>query len=155
MERLQILSSSFLVTSSMDIYLGADPESPDDPDLKSAQFMLIGKIQLNDPSKAPMQGRQFQVIELQGNAKLKVNYVKLSLKHNHMFKKNEFNQVGLLGISVLGLPKPSGLSRSPSLSRRGSRTEENSLVPRRQDLNFLMYTDKDIAEVSSLLFKAI
>lgn len=140
-ERIQILSHSALVSKSIDLFLGADSQNYDDPDYKKAQYLSIGKVSLLDPSNAALKGRQFQTIELHGNDKLKVNFVKLSLRPNHMHKANEFNQVGLMGISIFGQMK------SASQSRRGSRTDEFLAVPRRQDLAFLMYTDKDIAEV--------
>ena len=83
-----------------------------------------------------------QTIELQGNDELKVSFVKFLLKQNYMHKKNEFNQVSLMGLSVFGVAdKPKAGSRRPS------RSDDNSIVPRRQDLAFLMYTDKDVAEV--------
>ena len=85
-----------------------------------------------------------QTIELKGNDELKVSFVKFLLKQNYMHKKNEFNQVSLMGLSVFGVAdKPKAGSRRPS------RSDDNSIVPRRQDLAFLMYTDKDVAEVIS------
>ena len=105
------------------------------------QFFL-GEIKFNDPVQGKLDGRQMQTIELQGNDELKVSFVKFLLKQNYMHKKNEFNQVSLMGLSVFGVAdKPKAGSRRPS------RSDDNSIVPRRQDLAFLMYTDKDVAEV--------
>ena len=103
---------------------------------------FLGEIKFNDPVQGKLDGRQMQTIELQGNDELKVSFVKFLLKQNYMHKKNEFNQVSLMGLSVFGVAdKPKAGSRRPS------RSDDNSIVPRRQDLAFLMYTDKDVAEV--------
>ena len=133
----------------MDIYLGEDPEKSDDSHYKRAQYVHLGEVQFEDPSSSKLKGRQLQTIEVQGNDRLKVSFVKLTLKHFHFDKRNELNQVGLMGVSILGVCDQMK-NRSRSQSRRGSRLDEFSVVPRRQDLAFLMYTDKDIAEVKSL-----
>ena len=105
-------------------------------------LIFLGEIKFNDPVQGKLDGRQMQTIELQGNDELKVSFVKCLLKQNYMHKKNEFNQVSLMGLSVFGVAdKPKAGSRRPS------RSDDNSIVPRRQDLAFLMYTDKDVAEV--------
>ena len=139
-----------MVSSAMDIYLGEDAEKPEDPNYKRAQYVHLGEVQFEDPSSSKLKGRQLQTVEVSGNDRLKVSFVKLTLKHFHFDKRNELNQVGLMGVSILGCFNDQMKNRSGSQSRRGSRLDEFSVVPRRQDLAFLMYTDKDIAEVKSL-----
>ena len=91
-----------------------------------------------------------QTIELQGNEKLRVSFIKFSLKNNYDHKGNQFNQVGLMGVSVWGKVKPEP-NKAGGLKQRKTEAEMDR-VPRRQDLAFLMYTDKDVAEVSFLTF---
>ena len=91
-----------------------------------------------------------QTIELQGNEKLRVSFVKFSLKNNYDHKGNQFNQVGLMGVSVWGKVKPEP-NKVGGLKQRKTEAEMDR-VPRRQDLAFLMYTDKDVAEVIILTF---
>ena len=141
-ERIQVMSHSFMVSSSMEIYLGEDPNTSEDPQYKRAQYIFLGEVKFEDPSSSPLKGRQLQTIEVQGNDRLKVSFVRLILKHFHFDKRNELNQVGLMGVSILGI-----CDQMKNRRRRGSRMDEFSAVPRRQDLAFLMYTDKDIAEV--------
>ena len=142
-EKIQILASKFMVSSAIDIFIGDDTKNPEDPIYKKAKFISLGEIKFNDPESSKYNGRQMQTIELQGNEDLKISFVKFLLKQNYMHKKNEFNQVSLMGLTVFGIPdKPKPGSRRPS------RTEDFSVVPRRQDLAFLVYTDKDVAEVS-------
>ena len=131
-----------MVSSSMEIYLGEDPNTSEDPQYKRAQYIFLGEVKFEDPSSSPLKGRQLQTIEVQGNDRLKVSFVRLILKHFHFDKRNELNQVGLMGVSILGI-----CDQMKNRRRRGSRMDEFSAVPRRQDLAFLMYTDKDIAEV--------
>ena len=97
-----------------------------------------------------MKGRQLQTIELQGNEKLRVSFIKFSLKNNYDHKGNQFNQVGLMGVSVWGKVKPEP-NKAGGLKQRKTEAEMDR-VPRRQDLAFLMYTDKDVAEVIFLIF---
>ena len=151
-EKIQLMSHSFMVSSSMEIYLGDDPNTSEDPQYKRAEYIYLGEVKFDDPSSSQLKGRQLQTIEVQGNDRLKVSFVRLILKHFHFDKRNELNQVGLMGVSVLGICDQMK-NRSRSQSRRGSRIDEFSAVPRRQDLAFLMYTDKDIAEVR--VFKKI
>lgn len=151
-EKIQLMSHSFMVSSSMEIYLGDDPNTSEDPQYKRAEYIYLGEVKFDDPSSSQLKGRQLQTIEVQGNDRLKVSFVRLILKHFHFDKRNELNQVGLMGVSVLGICDQMK-NRSRSQSRRGSRIDEFSAVPRRQDLAFLMYTDKDIAEVR--VFKEI
>ena len=92
-----------------------------------------------------LKGRQLQTIELQGNEKLRVSFIKFSLKNNYDHKGNQFNQVGLMGVSVWGKVKPEP-NKAGGLKQRKTEAEMDR-VPRRQDLAFLMYTDKDVAEV--------
>ena len=54
--------------------------------------------------------------------------------------------MGLLGVSLYGIEDiPSGSDKLQQ--RRNSEMDQNSVVARRQDLAFVMYTDQDIAEV--------
>ena len=69
---------------------------------------------------------------------------KLSLI-NHSSKGNQSNQVGLMGISIIGKVKEN--NNAGGLNRRKTEADLET-VPRRQDLAFLMYTDKDVAEVN-------
>ena len=55
----------------------------------------------------------------------------------------------MMGISLYGVEDiPIGYDKLQK--RRNSELEQNSVFARRQDLAFVMYTDKDIAEVIRL-----
>ena len=80
--------------------------------------------------------------------KLQATFVKLLLRQNHNDRQNPFNQVGLMGINIYGVKSnPSG--EYDFNMRRDSRKEVEAIVSRRKDLAFVMYTDKDVAEVTT------
>ena len=117
-------------------------------DLRTSHLLGLNspfQVKFQNPAKRELKGRQLQTIELQGNEKLRVSFVKFSLKNNYDHKGNQFNQVGLMGISVWGKVKPEP-NKAGGLKQRKTEAEMDR-VPRRQDLAFLMYTDKDVAEV--------
>ena len=55
-------------------------------------------------------------------------------------------QVSLMGVSIYGI-EDMPIYYDKLQQRRNSELEQNSVVARQQDLAFVMYTDKDIAEV--------
>ena len=58
-------------------------------------------------------------------------------------------QVSLMGVSVYGI-EDMPIYYDKLQQRRNSELEQNSVVARQQDLAFVMYTDKDIAEVKTM-----
>ena len=134
-----------MVSTCIEIFLGEEPGYQDEPDFKRAKFMPVGKVKLQNPAKRDLKGRQMQTVELQGNEKLRVSFVKFSLRSNHFHKGNEFNQVGLMGVSIMGKIKENNPDRL--LNRRKTEADLDT-VPRRRDLAFLMYTDTQVAEVN-------
>jgi len=144
-ERIQFMSSLNMVATCVEILLGEEPGYQDDPDFKKAKFMSVGQVKFQNPAKRELKGRQLQTIELQGNEKLRVSFIKFSLKNNYDHKGNQFNQVGLMGVSVWGKVKPEP-NKAGGMKQRKTEAEMDR-VPRRQDLAFLMYTDKDVAEL--------
>ena len=79
-----------MVSTCIEIFFGEKPGYQDEPDLKRATFMPMGKVKLQNLAKQELKGRQMQTIELQGNEKLRVSFVKFSLRSNHFHKGNEF-----------------------------------------------------------------
>ena len=61
-------------------------------------------------------------------------------------------QVSLMGVSIYGI-EDMPIYYDKLQQRRNSELEQNSVVARQQDLAFVMYTDKDIAEVKTIYFK--
>ncbi len=58
-----------------------------------------------------------------------------------------------MGVSIYGVEDtPTGYSHR---ERRNSEKEQQSVVTRRQDLAFVMYTDKDIAEVNRYSYQSM
>ena len=54
-----------------------------------------------------------------------------------------------MGVSIYGI-EDMPIYHDKLQQRRNSELEQNSVVARQQDLAFVMYTDKDIAEVNTI-----
>ena len=66
------------------------------------------------------------------------------LHKNFTNRKNQYNQVGLAGLNIIGTPWGDRSSR-PGL--------ETGVLSEYDDLSFLMYTDKEVAQIISKLEK--
>ena len=69
--------------------------------------------------------------------------MKLVLRRNHINRLNEYNQISLMGVNVLG---------TSDGSAGGGGYGVAAVAPQRTDLAFLMYTDPDIVSVSVVCF---
>ena len=56
-----------------------------------------------------------------------------------------------MGVSIYGI-EDMPIYHDKLQQRRNSELEQNSVVARQQDLAFVMYTDKDIAEVKTFYY---
>jgi len=153
-DRIQFLSHNRFIPKSISIELGDVSSDRDNPDLNKAMFMPVGDITfLNGKDKGSTdRGRQLQTVEFGGgqnnNPKdmIKVTFIKFILKQNHFNRQNQYNQVSLMGVSIYGI-EDMPIYYDKLQQRRNSELEQNSVVARQQDLAFVMYTDKDIAEL--------
>lgn len=99
----------------------------------------MGEVPLENNKKIHFKGRQMQTIEVDGFNK--GVFLKFLLKKNHLNRYNEYNQVGLMGLNVIGTPIDKDKHSEKPLYK----------LSHRDDLAFLMYMDTDIAEVRELL----
>ena len=93
-ERIQFLVHNTMIPSSTDVLLGdvSDPNE-DAADLRKASFIEVGRVDWNSNKENRFKGRQLQTVELSNGAAMKVNFVKLIIKKNHINRYNEYNQV--------------------------------------------------------------
>ncbi len=143
--RLQVMAHNCMIPSSMEVLVGDLASKPaagggDEPvDLRKALFASMGTVEWADNRETNFSGRQMQVIDLEGGGGSNRGlFLKLVLRRNHINRENEYNQVSLLGVNVLGHPVSA------------FDEEERVTKPHREDLAFLMYTDPDIVEVKYL-----
>ena len=163
-ERIQFLVHNTMIPSSIEVYIGDvggaggsgaagggsggdGGEAP--PDLKRAQFLFLGEVQLNNNKKTHFKGRQLQTVEIGTSPHNKCTFVKLMLRQNHINRHNEYNQVSLLGVNIVGTPVEDEEDASGSGSGEDERSEKRrgKTLSHRDDLSFLMYTDSDIVKV--------
>ncbi|XP_059087366.1 centrosomal protein of 104 kDa-like [Tigriopus californicus] len=138
-EKIQVMVHHTLIPSAIEIQLGdmmPNPKHPDaPPDHKRCLFASLGEVALESNKKINFKGRQMQTIEVDGfNKGL---FLKLLLKKNHLNRYNEYNQVSLMGLNVIGTPIDKDKHSEKPLYK----------LSHRDDLAFLMYMDTDIAEV--------
>ncbi len=99
-------------------------------------------MEWSDNRATNFRGRQLQNIDLEGGGGGNCGlFIKLVLRRNHINRANEYNQVSIMGINVLGEPLDA-VDKKPS-------------KPHREDLAFRMYTDSDIVQVLHALQTAI
>jgi hypothetical protein len=132
-ERIQLLMHATMVSSSVELHLGDTPDSS--ANLKKAMFLKLGEVAwasnkaetnyagrfLKSPKNLEIGrlssiGRQLQTIELDRG--LRGLFLKLVLKGNHITRKNEYNQISLMGVNVLGSQAPSGFTDLGSVMKR-------------------------------------
>jgi len=146
-EKLQILGHPWAVTSKLEIWLG-DVAKGQEVDVNKAYFMKIGELAMESNVENDFTARQLQCVEInQGSRPLSVSFIKFVLHKNHTNRKNQYNQIGLAAINVIGTPKNSqpGSSVSP--------LENEKSFSEYDDLSFIMYTDKEVAQIISKLEK--
>ena len=159
-DRIQLLSHSAIIPKSISIEVGDVSVDRENPDVTHASFMPVGEVSfLNGLERnSDGKGRQLQTVEFGGSQNsggtenmISASFVKLILQQNHPNHDNQYNQVGLLGISIYGIEDVStsyATNHGKLLQeRRSSELEQDAVVARREDLAFIMYTEKDIAEV--------
>merc|ERR1712179_879754 len=91
--------------------------------------------------------RQLQSIEVtQGARPCPITFVKLVLHKNYQNRKNQYNQVGLSAIDIIGTP----VEKADNQNGFNLDSDVWSLY---DDLSFLMYTDTEVAQLINKLEK--
>ena len=96
-----------MIPSKVEFQLGDSPNLDDAPDLRKALFFPMGEVDLSNNKENGYKGRQMQTIEIStagASFPAKGLFLKLLLKKNHLVKRNEYNQVALMGLNVIGYP---------------------------------------------------
>jgi len=149
-ERVQVLGHPWAVSTSVEIWVGDVPKGQE-VELAKAYFMKIGEFPMESNKDNDYIARQLQSLEInQGPKPLAVTFLRFILHKNHTNRKNQYNQVGFAAINIIGTPvdsvPSSGKSMKSALDREGVLSEYD-------DISFLMYTDKEVAQIISKLEK--
>merc|ERR1711997_212191 len=70
---------------------------------------------------------------------------------NYQNRKNQYNQVGLAGVNVIGTPKVPFVDGSAKSLK--SPLDGSDVLSDYDDLSFLMYTDREVAQIINKLEK--
>merc|ERR1711936_571529 len=151
LDKLQILGQPWAVTTSLEIWIGDVPKGSD-VDVSKAYFMKVGEFPMESNEDNDFTARQLQSVEINQGAKpIPVSFVKFVLHKNYQNRKNQYNQVGLAGLNVIGTPKVSLVGGSSAALR--SPLDGSDVLSDYDDLSFLMYTDREVAQIISKLEK--
>ena len=115
--QIQILSHQAKIASKVEIWVGLDPDNAfhDKSTYKSINWRRLGYFMLGKNERSNWKARELKSVYINTTA----NYVKFSLHEPHINTINLFNQIGIVGLSILGNPtnsKQSASSSPPSLS---------------------------------------
>ncbi|XP_063853634.1 centrosomal protein of 104 kDa-like isoform X2 [Scylla paramamosain] len=95
--RLQILAHQHLIPERIEIHIG-DVGPEEDVTLHHASFTLLGHVKLSDNTHSDFRARELKSVSLESTGL----FLKLVLYKNHINKLNLYNQVGVVGVNVLG-----------------------------------------------------
>ncbi|KAK8375066.1 hypothetical protein O3P69_010988 [Scylla paramamosain] len=96
-KRLQILAHQHLIPERIEIHIG-DVGPEEDVTLHHASFTLLGHVKLSDNTHSDFRARELKSVSLESTGL----FLKLVLYKNHINKLNFYNQVGVVGVNVLG-----------------------------------------------------
>jgi len=145
-EKLQIMGHPWAVTTKVEIWIGDVPKGQE-VDIKKAYFMKLGEITMESNKDNDYIARQLQSIEVtQGARPCPITFVKLVLHKNYQNRKNQYNQVGLSAIDIIGTP----VEKADNQNGFNLDSDVWSLY---DDLSFLMYTDTEVAQLINKLEK--
>lgn len=86
--KLQVLSHHYLISSSIEIYVG-DSYYGGSASLETVQFKRLGHVDLSDNERTGQQARELKSVRVDAMGL----YVKLSLHKNYYHQRNTYNQV--------------------------------------------------------------
>ncbi|XP_050702856.1 centrosomal protein of 104 kDa-like isoform X2 [Eriocheir sinensis] len=148
LSKLQLLAHQHLIPERIDLYIG-DVEEDKDVALHNASFTLLGHLKLSDNTHSKYKARELKSVTLSCTG----IYLKLTLHKNHVNRLNLYNQVGLVGVNVLGNEVEDN-NNSVSPDGEGGQVpggQKGGDVPLYHDLAFSMYVDAQVAETIKVL----
>lgn len=145
-EKLQIMGNPWAVPTKVEIWIGDVPKGQE-VDIKKAYFMKLGEVAMESNKDNDYIARQLQSIEVsQGARPCPITFIKLILHKNYQNRKNQYNQVGLTAVNIIGTP----VEKADSQNGFNLDGDVWSLY---DDLSFLMYTDTEVAQLINKLEK--
>ncbi|XP_023330151.1 centrosomal protein of 104 kDa [Eurytemora carolleeae] len=138
-EQIQMLGNAWAVSTQIDIQVG-EVARGSSRDRKNAHFMELGSVFPESNEQFDYNARQLITVEIADDGRpCPVSFIKLVFHKNYQNKKNQYNQVGLTAISIIGTPAGSD-------NTEGEFNLDQVLSPY-DELSFLVYTDTEITQL--------
>jgi len=145
-QQMQILGNAWAVATELEIHLGEVPKKTT-RDKKNALFMKLGTLSNESSRDFDFKARQLMSVEVENGGKsLPVSFIKLVLYKNFQNKKNQYNQVGLTAINILGTYENDNATQVDEFNL-------DEVLSPYDELSFLVYTDSDVVQLIQKLEK--
>ncbi|XP_057656102.1 centrosomal protein of 104 kDa [Diorhabda carinulata] len=145
MSKIQILSHQFMIPSKVELFLNND-DIDIIKDVANINWEYLGYITLSTNESTEFKSRELKSASV---PKKNVTFLKINLLNNHFNCLNEYNQVSLIAINILG--KDINFQRpTNSDSDEGKIFDilnDPDYYSPYDDLAFLMYVDVDVAKI--------
>lgn len=151
--KIQILSHHFKIATTIDVYVGLlkdaqdvlediAPDTPpsDDEDNMLVEFNRLGHVCFDNNARAQFRARELKSIKINADGE----YMRLVIRNCHRNRLNEYNQVGILALNILGQPL-----HSIDKSNLGSTSTQNHIVRHPFDENSILSSSTRRTSISS------
>ena len=121
--QIQILSHQSKIASKVEIWVGYDANNGyhDSSTYKSINWRRLGYLSLDKNERSNWKARELKSVYINTTA----NYFKFSLHEPHINTINLFNQIGIVGLSILGKVQNLNSDRDQSSFHRMGSNQEN------------------------------
>ncbi|XP_068203102.1 centrosomal protein of 104 kDa [Palaemon carinicauda] len=141
--RVQILAHEHLIPEKVELYIG-DVGPGREVALYNVKFAQLGYITFSDNEHSQFKARELKSVTVDCTG----TFLKIVLHKNHINRINLYNQIGIVGISILGNEvEANNNSVSPDGEGGHVPSSREQEVPLYHDLAFAMYVDTQAASI--------
>jgi len=115
LRKIQILSHQSKIAHTIELYAGASPSAdPNEGDENTAVFTRLGYLSLDSNERSGFKARELKSVYVHARG----NFLKLAIRKCHPNPLNQFNQVGIIAINVVGT-RATGMPLPPPMQQQG------------------------------------
>ncbi|KAG5899830.1 hypothetical protein JTB14_012301 [Gonioctena quinquepunctata] len=147
LSKIQILAHQYLISSKVELFLSNEDTNTIDDARTKINWEYLGYITLSTNENTDFKSRELKSANVPKN---QVTYVKMNLHKNHLNRHNEYKQVSLIAINMLGMDLETRRSSIPDKDNYAKVYDimnNPEYVSPYDDLAFLMYVDTDVAKM--------
>ncbi|CAL8106994.1 unnamed protein product [Calicophoron daubneyi] len=143
--KIQVLSHQYLIASKIEFYIGEAPED-DVNHFENAKYTKLGYVVLSDNLNTDFRVRELKSVHVDASG----SFVRLLLHKSYANRLNNYDQVGIIAINLLGI----FTDKSNNEKATGSLIQKNpDFIPPTEDLAFDIYQDPEVANIIRSLEK--